>query len=172
MATTPFQEILLAHARRYPAWQPQDVYKLAHQAALGSEHALVSVEQARQRLEQEIVGLGVGGGEPLLEPISADGRIVRVHLWPYVNAGLSTAALLQAFVQTATEFKGSVEVLQQYLAQARVLATDILIDPVALEGLVAAMREKGFPAVHHSEAFRRQYAPAYRVVAREWLALA
>jgi hypothetical protein len=166
-----FQKVLLAHAQRYPAWQAQDVYKLAHQAALGSEHALISAEQARLRLEEEISGLEAGPAEPLLDAISADGRLVRVHLRPYVGAGLPAAALAEAFVRTATGFKGSVEVLEQYLAQATALAKDLSIAPAALEELIAGMRQKGFSAMHHSEVFRRQYAPAYRVVEREWLVL-
>jgi hypothetical protein len=30
------------------------------------------------------------------------------------------------------------------------------------------MREKGYPAVHHSTAYKEQYAPAYRVILKEF----
>ena len=91
---SPFQKIILMHARRYPLWQLQDVYKLAHQAALGSEHAVVTPDLARQLLEKEVNSLADRTTEPLLDPISTGGEIVRVHLQPYMDAGFSMVDLL------------------------------------------------------------------------------
>ena len=40
--------LLRNHFNRYPLMQVQDVYKLLHQAAMGSEHAVVDETNARQ----------------------------------------------------------------------------------------------------------------------------
>jgi len=67
---TPFQQIVIEHARRYPWWVATDLYKLIYQAAMGSMHAVPEREEARSRLEQEIASLGEGPAEPLLDPIA------------------------------------------------------------------------------------------------------
>ena len=168
---SPFQKIILAHARRYPLWQVQDFYKLAHQAALGSEHAVINPVHARLWLEEEVRSFRGGITEPIIDPISADGSIVRVHLEPYIGAGYSTDELLHAFLQTSTDFKGSKDVLHDYLAQAEELSMnmDISINPAVFREFTVAMQAAGFPAVHHSSVYREHYSPAYRVVAREFL---
>lgn len=168
---SPFQKIILMHVRRYPLWQVQDIYKLAFQAALGSEHAVVTPDLARQRLEEEVNNLVGRTTEPLLDPISANGEIVRVHLQPYMDAGFSMADLLIAFLRTSTYFTGSVGVLDDYLAQAAALAikVDVSVRPAELKKFNAGMKATGFPAVHHSVVYREHYSPAYRVVMRGFL---
>ena len=82
-----FASILHSHHERYPEMGIQDVYKLAHQAALGPGHAVGNPAGARDYLERELDDMGAGPVEPLFDPISADGELVRVHLRPYLEAG-------------------------------------------------------------------------------------
>ncbi|HSQ16662.1 MAG TPA: hypothetical protein VLM83_03100, partial [Anaerolineales bacterium] len=49
--------ILLEQAALRPLWQLQDLYKLAFQAALGSEHAAPGEAAARRWLEEEVAML-------------------------------------------------------------------------------------------------------------------
>lgn len=151
--------------------QPDDLYKLAHQAALGSEHAVASPEVARAWLERELIGMGGGLPEPLLDPISGDGRILRVHLRTYIQAGHEPEALLTAFVQSANQVKGSSQDLRDCLVVLLELAGSGQIDFEAgeLRALFARMESAGWPARHHSDAYTSAYRPAYRVIAREFL---
>ena len=168
---TPFQQIVLEHASRYPWWVAPDLYKLMHQAAMGSGHAVTDGEDARARLEQELASLGEGPVEPLLDPIAPHGEMLRVHLRPLVQKGLSADLLLEAFVKTANQFWGDERVLKGYLIQAVELADRSLIH-MRLHDLtryLSLVSSAGYPAVHHSEEFNRVYHPAYRVVAREYL---
>ncbi len=170
MNLSSFYAILLNHAARYPAWQPQDVYKLAHQAALGSEHAVIDRERACAWLEEEITGLTSPElnptDEPLVDPISVDGSVARVHLRPLVRLDLPPDLLLEAFLRTAAEFRGDIDRLEEYLSTAGALAASgkLGMDAKPLAELVAEMRSTGFPAAHHSETYTRAYHPAYRVV--------
>lgn len=174
-STSSFRSILIAHAARYPAWQPPDVYKLCHQAALGSEHAVTGREQARARLERELAALNPKPPgmpfEPLIDPISADGGIVRVHLRPLTRLGLPPDALLDAFLRTAAEFQGSMGTLQEYLQDAARLKSEGILDFSVrqLTGFFMEMARHNFPAAHHSAEYARAYLPAYRVVARTFL---
>ena len=166
-----FWRILANQVNRYPRLEACDLYKLAHQAALGSEHALTDVVGVRRWLEREMVEMGTGPVEPLIDPISADGGIVRLHLRPFVAEGGDPAVLLGAFVRTAQEFHGSVETLRRYLRYA--VKIDLAGDlPFTVDEIVhffAHMEALGFPAAHHSEQFEHAYRPAYRVVHRAYL---
>jgi len=168
--------ILLQHAERYPLWDIADLYKLVHQGAMGNEHAVADETAARAWLlrELEIMRSGPEGHcpvEPILDSISADGSIVRVHLRQYVRLGLDAETLLGAFLHTAREFRGSTERIEESLSEAARLAREGLFafDEADVRGLVARMKAVGFPAVHHSAVFEAAYRPAYRVVARAFL---
>ncbi|HEX7541440.1 MAG TPA: hypothetical protein VF352_04850 [Anaerolineales bacterium] len=164
-------QILTSHLTHTPAMQVQDVYKLLHQAALGSEHAVRDEQAARDWLEGEMAEMGEGPDDPLMDPLSPDGHIVRVHLRPYLQAGKDPETLLQAFIRTANEWHASPERLKEYGAAAARLAQagKGLILREEIEAFFAKMEERDFPAVHHSEVYERLYRPAYRVVARQFL---
>jgi len=164
-------KILTRHLARTPAMQVQDVYKLLHQAALGSEHAVRDEQAARDWLERELAEMGAGPDDPLLDPLSPDGQILRVHLRPHIAAGKDPEILLQAFIRTANEWRGSLETLKEYAVAAVKLADEgfLLFSGEAMRSFFATMEAQGFPAVHHSELYTRLYRPAYRVVARQFL---
>jgi hypothetical protein len=61
------------------------VYKLLHQAAMGSEHAAPEEALARAWLDRELSQMGPGPAEGVVDPISPDGEVVRVHLRPFVG---------------------------------------------------------------------------------------
>lgn len=169
---TPFQLIIIGQASRFPLWQVEDVYKLIFQAAQGSEHAMINREHARTWLEQELAFLTpVPFSEPLIEPINTDGSIVRLNLRPFARLKLPADELLEIYVRTAAEYYGSTARLEYYAAQTLPVAGKILPEAEAgnLEVFLAEMKEKGYPSVHHSKVYTREYAPAYRVILREFL---
>jgi hypothetical protein len=157
-----FDSILKSHLARYPEMQIQDVYKLIHQAALGSEHAVTNRHEACVWLEREIIQLGDEDAEPAIDPISADRQIVRVHLKPFLAQGGDPEALLTAFVRTANEFHGDEQTLKNYWD----IATGFF-PPAAMDDFIQSM--KGYPAVHHSEIYTQRYRPAYRVILQKYL---
>jgi hypothetical protein len=146
--------------------QIQDLYKLIHQAALGSEHAISDLEAPRQWLERELAEMGSGPEETLIDPISADGKIVRVHLRPFLAHGGDAGTLLSAFVRTANAFHGDKAVLQDYWNAATELRPFSSVEMIAF---IETARAQDFPAVHHSPEYERLYRPAYRVIKRKYL---
>ena len=97
------EKVLQDHISRYPALQIQDLYKLLHQAAMGSEHAVSDRGSVERWMTRELLEMGTGTAEPLIDPISDNGEIVRVHLRPYMSAGQDPVKLLDAFIRTANE---------------------------------------------------------------------
>ncbi len=157
-----------AHFNRYPAMQIQDLYKLVYQAAMGSEHATPDPVSARAWLISELNEMGDGPAEPLLDPVSPDGEILRVHLRPYAASGGDAELLLGAFLRTARDFHGQPETLEAYWAAA---ARTHLFPAPEMDEFIETMRARRLPAAHHSESYARNYKPAYRVVARRYLPL-
>lgn len=171
VSAADFQPVVLGHAKRYPRWEPQDCYKLLFQAVLGAEHAVSDEAGARKWMENEVAALGDGPAEPLVDPISADGALVRVHLRTFVARGGDPAKLVRAFVATGQRKFGTREQLADAWAQVVALAEARRLPFTAAAALEFGekMRAAGWPAVHHSKAFGAAYRPAYRVIAREFL---
>ena len=155
------ETVLHSHLKRYPAMQIQDLYKLLHQAALGSEHAISNPEAARNWLTRELAEMGDGPAEPLVDPISPDRKIARIHLRPFASAQHNPELLLGAFIRTANELHGDVDLLEEYWQAASKLA---VFNPKEMDMFMGSMRTKGYPAVHHSSDYEKLYRPAYRVV--------
>lgn len=166
-----FSDIILSHVSRYPLAQIEDLYKLAHQAALGSEHAVESIDTAMDWLTREIDEMGTAPEEPMLDPISGDGQILRIHLQPYITSGADPEILLNAFLQTANNFPGSTEKLSRYWMTTTRLAEEeaIQFTPDELRTYFTRMKSLNFPAVHHSPQYLDSYKPHYRVVAQNYL---
>jgi len=164
-------QLLGHHLKHYPLAQLDDVYKLLHQAALGAGHAMDDVTALRERLDTEVATLGAGPEEPLAEPISPDGRLARVHLRAYLQAGHSVDSLFDAFVQTAREYPASPDKLAKFCGCLADLAEvgGIPFDRAEVSRYFEKIAEEKYPVVTHSDSFREAYKPAYRVVALDFL---
>lgn len=158
-------QLIGAHRARYPAMALEDVYKLLHQAALGPAHA-ADAATVLARLESEMGSLGEGPDEPLVDAISPDGRLARVHLRPWAARGLSAAALAEAFAATGAHWAPDPAKLARFCACLGDLADagGVPAPRAEVEAFVARCSTESWPALHHSEAFRRAYSPAYRLV--------
>ena len=87
----------------------QDLYKLVHQAALGTAHAVRDTAAVRAWMDHEINTLSPGKeGEQLYELLGADGALMRVNLRPYMASGRDLEHLLEAFILTANTYEGSI----------------------------------------------------------------
>ena len=166
-----FQLIILSQLSHYPLSQIEDLYKLTHQAALGSEHAVSDLNAAQDWLFHELEKMGNNSTDPLIDEISPDGQIVRIHLKPFINSGGDPEILLEAFIRTANEFKGSIEKLKQNWKDIERLSEsgELNFKAKELRSFFSLMESSGFPAVHHSPIYREAYHPHYRIISREYV---
>ncbi len=165
-----FRRILVLHCIRYPLMEVQDLYKLIHQASMGSEHAVQDLDVTRAFLEREVDELADGPEEPIEDIISADDQIARINLRPYLTSNASLENLFKAFVRTANEFEGSTMRLKRYRSYAERLTgeSSFAFSRTAIRSFFDQMEAQGFPAVHHSASYATAYQPAYRVVLYEF----
>jgi hypothetical protein len=165
-----FQKVVHAQLQRYPAMQNEDLYKLVFQAALGNEHLLTDSAMVHDYLIRELESIQASAVEPLLEEISADGEVVRLNLRPFKAQQGDHRSLFQAMMQTARTFQKSPEHLEQYWRDLEQMANSgaMAFDAAAMQSFFREIREKGYPAVHHSAVYAEKYAPAYRVILKKY----
>lgn len=160
--------IINNHIFRYPKMQIEDLYKLCHHACMGSEHAITNKSGVRDWLTRELEEMGPGPDDPLIDEIASDGRIIRVHLRPFVRAGGDPETLLDAFLKTANEFEKDETLMRSYggVVHKMYEAGELPRSLSVFNQFFTQKLKEGFPAVHHSPIYEVAYRPAYRVVAR------
>lgn len=158
---------LTEHCQAYPKLQIRDLFKYLYQSALGCEH-MVSSEQAALSylLRESATPAGMETKMPLIEPL--DGAYSRVSL-ACLQEGLSPETLTKLFCMSSkAEPTGHADLLEK-LKLARALIAEGAL-PFSLEEFdreYAAWEADGAPAIHHSDVFRSEYRPAYRVIAND-----
>ena len=156
------ENILREQAKRYPEMQPEDAVKLIYQNEFGGGHLIRNEAACLQYLREEYAQVRHDAHADLWEYIG--NGIYRVNLAALEAAQVET--LGQAFIRSANAHKGSMAnflsklSLLQALTQSGVFA----FDAQALETYLKQYEMLGYPAVSHSEAYRKAYHPAYRVV--------
>ena len=169
-AKPSFLTVFQQHFERYPLMQLEDFYKLVHQAHFGPGHMVPNATAALVGLINEAKGLGDGPAEPMFDPITPNGSVVRVHLRPYLAYGGSLEQLADSFIRTANGFKGSGDELMECWGLLVALATKGFI-PFSREETARVWQvaqANRFPASHHSPTFRQAYRPTYRVIAKDF----
>lgn len=163
--------ILEKEVKRHPASKPRDIYKFLYQAAFGSAHAVNDTNAVRKWMEREISNLDYSIKDELIDTLSPNGRIVRVNLCPYLEKSYAPEKLLNAFIQTANKFNGSVHDFLEYWKAAEALAAEgkFNFTKAELNNYFTEQEKKDFPAVHHSDKYSKEYKPAYRVVDVQYL---
>ena len=161
-------EKLLAHLQAYPHLTPQDVFKFLHQSAFGCEHLVTDEQAVTERLCNETNGLDLSVAHSDIEPL--DGHFSRVHLG-YLKTGLAAQTLGKLLCISSKICSHDVDELERKLDVARRLAAKHIMPFSEQEFVDAweAWRTQGYPALHHSDAFRFEYHPAYRVIHNRYL---
>lgn len=153
-----FVTCLRGQLNAHPAMHAQDILKLCYQAARGAEHLLADTARARAYFDQEYAATPADASLPLFEPISEN--VARVNIAAWKAIALPADWLFRMFVHTASVPMGGPELLAQYLSEAAATVGNM----PGWDEALAAWREAGMPAVHHSEAYRAAEHPAYRIV--------
>ena len=158
-----FSDVLLSHLDRYPKMQLQDCVKLAYQAEFGPGHLLRDSARALNFLRQEMAS-AQPNGDPLYLPIG--NGLCRVSLPACVQRGLSPEQVFDLFARAALTVKGDKRLFHKTLREIPVLIDEGLLpyDGGEADIFLIQYEDKGCPPLHHSDAYRQAYHPAYRVV--------
>jgi hypothetical protein len=161
------------HIARYPNLELIDLYKLLHQSALGASHASAADDILEKEFNLEWDNLTGVHVEPAIDPISPDGKIARIHLRSYLSQDYSKDDLLMAFIRTANAHSGSQEKLKKFCNCLRDLskAKQLPFNPEDTEAFLNDVENKDYPTLRHSNIFKKEYEPSYRIVHLDYLLL-
>ena len=154
-------ELLTTHCKKYPDLQITDLFKYLYQSSFGCEHMVSSLEFVTDNIKKE--SENIAQNKNLIDPL--DGEYSRVNL-AYLKQGLSAETLGRLFLESAKEENGGIEKLENKLFIARELISENKL-PFSLNEFdiqVKRWKADGYPSVHHSDTFRNEYTPSYRVI--------
>ncbi len=162
-------DILKAHYSRYPAMQIQDAVKLVYQNEFAGGHMIEDEQSSYRALLHEMHANPYKKDDMHLDGAGFEAignGLCRLHLYGLEAKGFAPETIHRFFINTANTMKGSVAGFEKKLATLRKCCIDgVLPYPVKeLDAYLSQYKEKGYPPVHHSEAFKKAYAPAYRIV--------
>jgi len=154
--------LLKGHAQQYPCMQVRDAVKLIYQNEMGPGHMVKSEADSLRRLETEFQNAQASG--PFFEDIG--NGLCRMYLGALKDEEIELSTVNRFFLHTANTHQGSVPALEDKLT-GLVEACRRGELPFSVEGVesfIQEQRSQGYPPISHSDEYRRQYAPAYRVV--------
>ena len=163
---TDIRDFLRAHCARYPELALQDVFKALYQSAFGCEHLIADPSAAADYIRAEAARSGDRISE-LVELLGGD--YCRVHLG-ILQDGLSAETFARLFALSVRHEECGREKLEAMLTALQTMADagELPFSAQETAEAVETWRRDGFPPLHHSEIFRQNYAPAYRVLRRDF----
>jgi hypothetical protein len=159
--------LLRQHLVWYPLIQVQDVYKLIFQGTMGPEHMVATRQEFSRRLEAEFETLAPDPGGRVFEPIRQDHLLFRLNLRPYKAVHENPDLLITPLLQTTRSFHGDMNALASTWAEFVHLVEAGEMTGFAMaevRDLNRRIKKEDYPAIHHSEAYRQAYQPAYRLI--------
>ncbi len=160
-------KLLTEHGQTYPKLQLWDVFKFIYQSVCGCEHMALSLESATAGIIKEHQGI-CPESDAKIEQL--DGKYCRVHL-SILNDGISSDTLAKLFVLSAKkEANAKAKITHKLKIAKQVVCDDMnLFSKDEFEKQSAHWKKTGYTSVHHSDVFRKEYNPSYRVIAKEYI---
>ena len=167
MIENKIYKLLINEFTRFPKSVIQDYYKLLFQAVYGAEHMIQNYNDCFKMLEEEISQIEPDIIYPVYYDISLTFPLVRVNLSRCKADKIDHHIISKAFFEGAkinikidtlgfeTYLNIAVNTLKKYPFNK---------NEKLLDEFIRKIKKLGFPAVHHSEAYRNSYKPHYRVI--------
>ena len=157
------ENILIFHAKKYPLMQVTDAVKLIYQGEFGGGHLVRDREECLTRINKELESVPMISGETI-EDIGFG--IVRVDLASMKAIGMTPEKLCDLFIESASRIRGDLSAFFKKLEYLSDITSRNVFSftPRELDSYLEEYIKSGCPAVSHSEIYRNEYRPAYRIV--------
>ncbi len=156
-------KLLISHYQQYPKLEIQDIFKFIYQSCFGCEHMIASLESAIDYIQKENSSLSEYSHSQIDD---LDGEYSRVH-FSYLKYGLSVETFGKLFFLSAKNEPDREAELEKKLDVAKKLILEKKL-PFSSDEFNKAKKQwqaQGYMPIHHSEKFKTEYNPAYRVIA-------
>ena len=164
--------LLQQQKQAYPAMEFQDCVKLLYQRFLGSEHFKPEPARCMALLREEKALVGSCPTEPAYEKIGEN--VCRFNLRPVSSDEETLQTLTQLFLLGIPGLSGQADACKQAFLSALEQCLSWILQgklPFSYEDAYAFFtdyKKQGFPALHHSAAYREAYHPSYRLLYTEY----
>lgn len=158
-------DIIQKHIRRYPQMQIQDIAKLLYQSEFGGGHMISDETKSLERIQKEYVSLSLQDNMyPSVIEAIGDG-MCRIYL-NCLSEGMSAEILNQIFVYSANQKKGTIQRFEIKLEQFLNACRNGVLPYSEKEAneFLTGWKAQGYPPISHTEIYRTNYFPAYRVI--------
>lgn len=164
------ENILTQHAKRYPLMQPQDAVKLIYQSEFGGGHLIDDITSCKNRLKQEYES-APSKELPLYENISEN--IVRINLQAAKKISITPDAIFKLFLASTKNISGSISSFKDKLPCLKKLTMQGIFSFSSdeLNEYIADYIAKCCPILSHSEIYRQNYSPSYRIFENKYINL-
>lgn len=161
------RNLLTMHCQKYPRLQIQDVFKFLHQSSFGCEHLVTNLNSAIDYIDNESSRCDLNSNNLIDE---LDGEYSRVHL-AFLRYGLSTETFGKLFFHSAKKEPDGMAKLEEKIQVIADLVKEnkLPFSFAEFETKIQEWKTKDFSAVHHSNEFRENYNPAYRVISNRYI---
>lgn len=165
-----FEVCLSHHLSCHSSVQPQDILKFCYQSAFGAEHLLTDEAAARDHFDREYVS-ALPRDVPLYESLTPN--LCRVDLGAWKKLSLPADYLFRMFMASAYPKQDGHIKMDQYLtlAETAIKKGKASFSMEQWQVQLEQYKAAGIRAVHHSEVYREQEKPCYRVIEKEFLAM-
>ena len=166
MTKDNYEQILLCRLReqqlQYPAMEPQDTVKFVFQAMLGVGHLLSSRDRVEQYILREMEQIPEDPGEPLAEELSPEW--CRLHLRRAKACRISPSVIAGMMLDSAASMRFTRQDVSDLCAKWALSGEVSFPD----SGILSRIPDETW-LPSHSDKYREQYHPAYRVISADWL---
>nr|QEE14809.1 hypothetical protein DSAG12_00626 [Candidatus Prometheoarchaeum syntrophicum] len=151
----------------FPNSELQDYYKLLFQAVYGAEHMITTYNDCLKALENEMSQIEADINCPLYSDITLSLPLIRVNLLKCKAENIDHHKISQAFFDGAKiDSKIPATKFETYLnfAAKELKKQPFNFNEQYLEEFIKNVKKLDFPTVHHSETYKKNYKPHYRVI--------
>ena len=166
------KNIILEHIKKYPLMEIRDVAKLIYQSEFGGGHMIPNPQMSLNRIQEEYKSLKPEALNVSSVVENIGNGLSRIYL-SCLNHGISANVLNEMFVHSANNKKGSIAGLEDKIELVISMCQEALLefDIDTVIEFFEAWAQDGYPAMSHSETYRQNYFPAYRVVEENFVKL-
>ncbi len=168
--TDKLKHIIFEHIKKYPKLELQDILKMLYQNEFGPKHIAENEIECFKSLSKELQTIQYDEQEELFEDIGYGALRLNLKAIPkdtdlnYIN---------KIIIKSADEFCGTNEKLVIKFGLLVVMAEnkEIPFDIQRVRDETNAFAKNGFKPVSHSNIYKENYSPSYRVISEKYRTL-
>lgn len=168
---TNLKQLLSNNYKKYPKSDIQDVFKLLYQAEFGCGHLVRNYENNFEMLKKEWENTAISEEEDLVEDIG--NGYVRINISAAKRECISIDLFQRVFIKSSLKQDGIIENFLHSISEFKNICMEngYIESCHEIDNMIIKWENDNYPIFSHTEKYREEYKPAYRVVLRKYAEL-